>query len=368
MEIASAEQALEVIDAATDRGADRIVESLATGSESVPLWDVIEGDVQPMIARLLRSVEHNFWQRELDRRENDTRFDHSSPAVESVREAWDLAVRRSMIINRKELRQLVHRALTLQTQALLDPIECMNANLFARQESVPAKTMIVVATHLGIDERYVRALTLMAQGDEDSKFDTSGFRRIARDVDAKEFQGSKDIEALSALRGVLLVLGLRTEDDEGEAPSELARAVMFQKASPEGIEKVNAATRDKVRVDMMELEDLFAAAETLREADGEESHEEVGRFLDDLGVDGDVIAAEEASGEAGGVQFILTEEEKRSYVSRAVGRNAHLVDSIMLAIQGALTWDEVDRAIVEHLPDELRDDDLSAGSFRSRIR
>ncbi len=54
-------------------------------------------------------------------------------------------------------------------------------------------------------------------------------------------------------------------------------------------------------------------------------------------------------------------------MARAVGRNVHLVEPIMKAIEGALTWEEVDRAITEMTPDQVRDEDSSARSFRSRI-
>jgi len=192
------------------------------------------------------------------------------------------------------------------------------------------------------------------------------FRRLMRDVDAKEYDGSADQVAMAGLSQALLVLGLREEDDPGTTPADLAVAFCVLLGSPAGVESVSQAIGDERSAPMMELSAIFAPDAPEADAAPHQSGEEARRFLEDIGVDPDAADVPGVAG-GGGVRFVLTEEEKQAYVARAVGRNVHLVEPIMKAVEGALTWDEVDRAITEMTPDHLRDEDNTARSYRSRI-
>jgi hypothetical protein len=363
------EQAHEEIEAVVDRACDRYVDKLIDADQTIPIHHILDQSLPDMISRVLRSVESNLWRRELKRRTTDSRFAYEDPSIEKATAIWNSALRSMLLVTRSELRELIRRALKVQMEAILTPIECMETNFFSRETSTTARNAIIVAMNLGIEERYVRALTLLAGDDVDRSISSKEFRAVARDVDAKEHKGSVDLTALNSLSYAALVLGLRTEDEFGEVPSPLARAFMVLRGTPEGIQKVYDSTEEDARVDIMELEELFATREEILEDTGEETHEEVGRFLTDLGVDDDDMAiAGDSDGSSGGVQFILTEDEKKAYITRAVGRNTHLVEPILARVEGVLTWEEVDRMIDEMLPDDDRDEDLSASRFRSRIR
>lgn len=367
-DMTSAQQAHEEIQSAIERATDRYVLALCGGNDPVRFRDLVQHDIPSMVSRILRSVEQTFWKRELARRVKDTRFQFDAPEIMQIIETWDAALRATMVLTKKELRQLVNRALILQIDAIIAPIECMNTNLFDKKVAVPGAQAVIIANHLGVDERFVRALTHLAQDRGDKPITADDFRRVARDVDAKEFHGSKDLIALANLSRILDVLGITAADGEAlEAPVNLARAIITLCGSPEGVDKVYEATEKKSRVDVLELQDLFISRDEMVAEHSVESREEVTRFLADLGVDDEIIAVEDSEDDTGDVRFILTDEEKLTYVTRAVGRRAHLIEPIMKAIEGVLTWEEVDRAINEVVPDEAREGDLQAGRFRSRL-
>ena len=364
MEIPSPEQAREAIKLAVGRATERYVAQIAPEGETIKFPDLLGKTLPTMALRVLRSVEDSFWRKELERRKNDQRFDYADPALQTAVATWDAALRKCMVLSRKELYQLINRALTLQMDSLVAPIDSLKANYFVRQEKVAAKSAVVLASHLGFEERYVRALSLMAQDDEKRLLSADTVQRVFRDVDAKEFQGSKDRAAVSVLSNALLVLGIRAEDELGEAPVDLALAVMVLRGTPEGTAKVAELCEGRALVDMLDVDSLFMPEQTTVTED--ESHEEAQAFLDDLGIDQDAVEGGEAELETGGVRFVLTEEEKRAYISRAVGRHTHLIEPIMKATEAALTWEEVDRAINDLVPDDDRDEDLSA-RFRERL-
>ncbi len=367
-EALSIEQAQQEIRSAIERATDRYVMALCGTKDPIRFADLASQSAPAMVHRILRSVEQSFWKRELDRRAKDTRFQYSDEDVVKASGSWNTALRAAMVLSKKEIRQLVNRALTLQIDAIVSPIDCMNTNLFAKKESVPSANAVVIANHLGIEERFVRALTHLAQDRGEKPIALGDFRRVVRDVDAKEFHSSRDLVALSNLTSALDVLGIHPADDETiEAPVPLARSFVALCGTPEGLEKVLAATEKKSRIAVLELQDLFISREEMAAEQPAERSEEVTRFLADLGVDDEIVAVEEGEAESGGVRFILTDEEKLAYVSRAVGRRTHLIEPIMKKIEGVLTWEEVDRAINEMVPDEDRESDLQAGRFRSRL-
>lgn len=360
------EQARDATANAVTRAAERYVSALSKGADPVRFAHVLGQPLPPMVLRVLRSVEESFWRREVARRQRDPRFAYGDPAVREAAEEWDQRLRAAMVLTAKELRQLLGRALSLQMEAITSPVQCMNTSYFAREKSIAIKSAIIIANHLGFEERYMRALTFMAQDDESRALDADDFRRIVRDVDAKEHGGSQDLAAIGSLSHVMLILGLRTDDELGEVPCELAQAFMVLRGTAAGAEKVSQACQGKARIDMAELQGLFASERTA-DVEPAKSSEEVERFLDELGVDADIIPSGQVTGGKGGVRFVLTDEEKQAYVARAVGRQVHLIGPIMKVIEGALTWEEVDRAINDMLPDNVRDQDLSARSYRSRI-
>jgi len=366
MDIATPEHAHEVIANAVKRATDRYVATLSRGRDPVRFSDLLEQPMPGMVGRILRSVEESFWRRETTRRQKDLRFRYGDAALGEVQPEWDRRLRRTMVLSAKELRQLVERALMLQMEAIIFPVECMKTNYFARQETVTARNSAIIANHIGLAERYLRALTFMAQDDPNQSLTPDDFRRVVRDVDAKEHGGSQDRTALSALSQALLALGLRTEDDFGTTPSDLAEAFMLLRGTPDGLAAVRKATEGKAQIDVMELEGIFAVAGAEETARPERSTEEVQRFLEDLGLEADAATTEGEVTAPGGVRFMLTDEEKRQYVARSVGRHVHLIEPIMKAIEGALTWEEVDRVIYGIVPDAMREDVTK--DFRSRIR
>ena len=230
----TAEQAREVVTQAVGRATDRYLDSLSKGADPIRFSAILGQSLPPMVLRVLRSVEESFWRRELARRQRDVRFQYGDPAVQEAAQQWDKELRKAMVLTAKELRQLLGRAFSLQIDAIISPIKCMKANYFAREQTISIKNAIIVANHLGLEERYVRALTLMAQDDENQTLDAGDFRRIVRDVDAKEHGGSQDLAALGSLGYVMLVLGLRKEDELGEVPTELAQAFMVVRGTPAG--------------------------------------------------------------------------------------------------------------------------------------
>lgn len=364
MEMTSPEQAREAISGAIARASERYVAQIAKEQDPIRFAAVAAENLPAMVSRVLRSVADTFWKKELDRRKNDPRFDFADPSVQEVAAKWDAVLRNSMVLSRKELHQLVTRALTLQMDSLISPIDSLKANFFARQEKVAAKSAVSIAGHLGLEERYVRALSFMAQDDEKRMLSADNVQRVFRDVDAKEFQGSKDRAAVSVLSNALLLLGIRTEDEMGESPAEFALAMMYLRGTPEGMAKVAELCEGKSLVDMLDIDTLFMPEQA--GATEDESHEEAQAFLDDLGIDQDAVESGDAALESGGVRFVLTEEEKKAYISRAVGRYAHLVEPIMKATEAALTWEEVDRVINDLMPDDDRGEDMSA-RFRERL-
>ena len=364
----SVEQAQADIRSAIERATDRYVQNLCGTQDPVRFADLAAKPAPAMVHRIVRSVEQSFWKREIERRAKDTRFQHADPNVVKASEAWNAALRSAMVLSKKELRQLINRALTLQIDAIISPIDCMNANVFSKKESVPGANAVVIATHLGIEERFVRALTHLVQDRGDKPITIADFRRVARDVDAKEFHGSRDLIALANLTSTLEVLGISSPDDEAvETPVPLARSFAVLCGTPEGTEKVIAATEKKSRIGVLELQDLFISREEMTTEQPPAPNEEVSRFLADLGVDDEIVMVDEGEAATGGVRFILTDEEKLAYVSRAIGRRTDLIEPIMKSIEGVLTWEEVDRVIDELVPDDDRQSDLQAGSFRSRI-
>jgi len=362
----SSEESREALVNAVNRATERSLSALSKGADPIRFVHILAQPLPAMVARVLRSVEESFWRRELSRRQRDARFLYDDPAVQEAAEEWNTHLRNAMVLTGKELRQLLGRALKLQMDAIISPTECVRANYFAREETITTRNAVIVATHLGLEERYIRALTVMAQDDENHSLDAEGFRRVVRDVDAKEHGGSEDLAALNSLSYVMLILGLRKEDEPGEVPCELAQAFMVLRGTEAGAEKVTRACQGKARIDVLELQELFVSDKPTA-APGR-STEEVQRFLKELGADGEFTPADEAAGAKGGVRFVLTDEEKQVYVARAVGRQAHLIEPIMKSIEGALTWEEVDRAINDMVPDNVRDADLSARAYRSRIR
>ena len=368
MEITTSEQAHEALNDAVARAIERHVTAVGGGQDPVRFADVLAHPLPTMVSRVLRSVEESFWRREADRRQRDPRFVYSDPLLREIQEKWDAALRATMVLTAKELRQLVGRALSLQMDAIVSPVETIKTNYFARQDKLSAKNSIIIANHLGLDERYVRALTFMAQDDDERMLTAEDFRRLLRDVDIKEFSGSKDLVALAALSQALAVLGLRTEDELGAAPTDVAVAFMVLLGTPEGADSVRKAADGARSMELADLHDLFAPDQPAEELAPAQSSEEVKRFLADLGVDAEAADIESVTGAIGAVRFVLTDEEKQAYVARAVGRNVHLIEPIMKSIEGALTWDEVDRVVNEMIPDSIRDEDSSARSFRSRIR
>lgn len=367
MDITTPEQAHEAVGNAVARATERYVQALKGDTDPIRFSSILGKPVPPMVDRVLRSVEESFWRREAERRQRDPRFQYNDPALREVQDPWDAQLRKAMVLTVKELRQLIGRALTLQMEAILSPVECLKANYFSREEKITARNAVIIASHLGLEERYVRALTLMAQDSESRDLAVEDLRRIIRDVDAKEHGGSEDRAALSSLRQALLVLGLRKEDEFGEAPVDLALGFLLLRGTSEGLEKVRETCKEQTRVDMLDLDGLFVSGQPSAEGPAR-STEEVQRFLEEIGVDEEIVSAQGAPGGAGGVRFMLTDEEKQAYVARAVGRNVHLIDPIMKAIEGALTWEEVDRVINDMIPDDLREADLTPRGFRSRIR
>lgn len=362
------EDARTAIAQAIERSADRYVDRLMGGGETVRFADVLAQDIPSMVARVVRTVEASFWKRELIRRQRDNRYDYEDPSIRAPRQTWDATLRQTMRMSGKELKQLVIRALTLQMDSITSPEDAMAVHVFSKQEQVPSKRAVLIADHLGLEEGYVRALMLMAQDDESRPITANDFRRVVRDVNAKEHQNSRDVFAIKALNHALLVLGLRSEEEFGSVPSPLARSFFLLHGTPEGFQKVANASEGSARIEMDEIEALFISEESEPIIFDEGRSEEVSRFLEDFGVDGEFGPAEDTAEETGAVRFILTEEEKQAYVARAVGHNVHLIEPIMRSIEGALTWDEVDRAIFEILPDDERDVPSRTWDFRNRIR
>ena len=335
--------------------------------------DILSRNPTAIVSRVLKSVEATYWQREIARREKDSRFDWADKRLAGKLPSFDKDLRGAMLISTGELSQIIERALDLQTEATLSPAKCMESNLYSRDEAPPITSVLSIATRLGIEERYLRALGAMAQGDRKGTLRQRAFESIIRDVDTKEYNGRKDLAALASLSSLLKLYGLRDEDEAGIAPVDLANAVMVLRGTSQGQEAVEKLTQGKARVSMEELESLFAdEGESIEGlAHGGHHAEEVGRFLEDLGIDAEHIdqaTPGTARTSSATVRIALTDEEKLAYVTKAVGRHVHLVDQIMRDVEGALTWEEVDRAIKDKLPDqhdEMRD---RRREFRSRIR
>ncbi len=366
------ESALQAVESAIGRATERFVNSLTDHAPSARIRGIVDRNPPAIVARVLKSVEANYWQRELERRQEDPRFDWTAPGVVRSLAAFDPELCNAMVLTSGELSQIIERALDIQTEAILSPVKCMESNLFSRAETPPIKTVITAATRLGIEDRYLRALGAMLQGDPGAVLRQRAFQSIVRDVDSKKFNGKPDLVALASLSALLLVFGLRKEDEMGTAPTDLARAVMSLRGTPGGAEAVDTFAKGKARLPMEELEALFAEeGESIEGLTHEEHHdEEVGRFLEDLGIAADGAEQEMAGAgrSAGGVKIALTDEEKRAYVVKAVGRNSDLLEPIMRDIEGALTWEEVDRVIKERLPDQPDEMKDKRREFRSRIR
>jgi hypothetical protein len=366
MEISNPEQARTAIEEAVSRAIERLVSASTQGHDPVRFVDVLSKGLPDMVSRVLRSVEESFWRREIDRRQRDVRFDYGDAQLRELLERWDAQVRATMLLTAKELRQLVGRALTLQMDAIVSPVETIKTNYFARQDKLTVKNAIIIANHLGLEERYVRALAAMAADDDGRLLGVDDFQRLLRDVDAKEHYGSSDSVAMAALSQATEVLGLGDEDESISAPAALIEAFAVLMGTPGGLATVRQIVGSERSVPVSDLVQAFAPDSGPAPAEPAHGGAEVARFLEDIGLDPDAAEVEVAAS-GGTIRFVLTEEEKQAYVARAVGRNVHLVEPIMKAIEGALTWDEVDRAITEMTPDSVRDEDSTAGSFRSRI-
>ena len=370
MQTEISQESNDIVAAAVNRATERHVSQLMDGQETVRFSDLLNRPLLPVIKRVLKSVETTYWRHELNRREKDKRFDYSDPSFQTALSAWNEALRSHMLISISELNHFTQQALELQVEAILSPVRCIEHRFFSTEPESTLKSVLLVATRLGIDDRYLRALNLMAREDENRVTTIQSFQRILRDVDAKEFSGNRNQAALAALSHLLLVLGLRTEDEPGMVPVDLACAVMDLCATPEATETVRTHGKGKKRLIMSALSELFQGeASSVPESKPLQDSEEIERFLDDIGVDSSQVQVMENAGStSGNVRFILTDEEKLAYVSRAVGRHGHLIEPIMKAIEGALTWEEVDHAIVELIPDYQADVNLKKRDFRSRIR
>jgi hypothetical protein len=356
-----------VVRGAVVRAAERYGAALCGDESATRFDDILKQPMPPILLRVLRSVEETYWRREMKRRTDDQRFEYADSGVAGAAAAFDKNLRLAMVVTRREIVQLAERALGIQTEAIVSAVQCMDENFYSRDNDATVRTSIIVATRLGLPERFVRALKAMAEGaGEDYAMSLSTFARIVRDVEAKEFAGSGDLLALDVLQNLLLIYALRTEDDKGIAPVDLVLEITSKLGTESGAKVVAELSAGKTRVSMEEVEALFIS-EMPEDTEPAESTEEVSRFLDDIGVDADQMGAEGATGSGnGGVRFILTDEEKLAYVSKAVGHYPHLIDPIMKTVDGALTWEEVDRAIQEMVPDDATA--TKSREFRSRIR